>query len=662
MRVGITSVAAAALVYHIDDVSGFVFPHLERCGSHPRSFVAMLASFFDDDDDAKQRAVSNMIDPSRRSALISTLPLSLVATMFSSPPPARASLVQFPCRPGVLKNRYTLMRAGQSLLEDEGIWGSNPLFLTNRENALSEIGIRQVRLACEDMLRADYSPSAVLHPLAANAIDTANIVTTELKLGRNRVLPEYTNLDARGLGLFDMNDRSVIEPAIYAMDVAEAGPDGRGALPPPNEDGTPNETLFNQFTRLRQLLSVCETNYSGDEVLLIFPDATGPALLSCLVAGIPVSRVHELDYLPGEVRFDISMERTLMKLRSGPSEQYLETLRKGKDQLVALRENPERIVSVSERKDMDEARLEEERQKKVSVEREKREREERERKATVLAAVEKEQAAAKERKASDLTERRKAVAVAAANKAKVLAEKRKAAQLASRNSSVTAFSTADTKGLGGSQLISLGLAFSVVAWRSTQPSFVEEVDVPKKHTKKVSPPQTLHEVTPMEALVDLTGIEHAPGLGPEHMPQNLKTKDAAEDRTGLAAKEMQDLQDNIRDAPINIPEISQTEETEEGLIGLAEGKTQDLEDRVNKAPANNPDTEEVEEDRRVLAEEEMHDLEDRIREAPFNIPDVPQTEEDRLALAKEAMESYMNKDDGGEAWIASLSNLMDEQA
>jgi hypothetical protein len=40
------------------------------------------------------------------------------------------------------------MRAGASLLEVEDVWSTNPLFLTNREAALSELGEQQVREAC----------------------------------------------------------------------------------------------------------------------------------------------------------------------------------------------------------------------------------------------------------------------------------------------------------------------------------------------------------------------------------------------------------------------------------------------------------------------------------------------------------------------------------
>jgi hypothetical protein len=38
-------------------------------------------------------------------------------------------LVKFPCKDYAFLNTYHFMRAGESLLEEEGIWTTNPLFL-----------------------------------------------------------------------------------------------------------------------------------------------------------------------------------------------------------------------------------------------------------------------------------------------------------------------------------------------------------------------------------------------------------------------------------------------------------------------------------------------------------------------------------------------------
>jgi hypothetical protein len=74
------------------------------------------------------------------------------------------------------------MRAGLSLLEEENIWSTNPLFLTNREAALSEVGEAQVRNACRLLSSSGKSPTVVRYSLAAACVDSANVVGEELRV------------------------------------------------------------------------------------------------------------------------------------------------------------------------------------------------------------------------------------------------------------------------------------------------------------------------------------------------------------------------------------------------------------------------------------------------------------------------------------------------
>lgn len=87
------------------------------------------------------------------------------------------------------------------------------------------------------------------------------------------------------------------------------------------------------------LFTVLETQYSGDSILLIFPDGTSPALLSALIAGIPLKDTHALNFEPGEYRLDVTMDSTLELFKDkvvspkynqmlGVGEKQLETLRK----------------------------------------------------------------------------------------------------------------------------------------------------------------------------------------------------------------------------------------------------------------------------------------------------------------------------------------------
>jgi hypothetical protein len=77
---------------------------------------------------------------------------------------------------------------------------------------------------------------------------------------------------------------------------------------------------------------------SGEIILAIFPDGTGPALLSCMIAGIPFKDVHALEFVPGEVRVDITPEsvRALFEKRKDDPE-YLAILEDGNEKLASLR-------------------------------------------------------------------------------------------------------------------------------------------------------------------------------------------------------------------------------------------------------------------------------------------------------------------------------------
>lgn len=242
----------------------------------------------------------------------------------------------------------------------------------NRDDALSPAGEEQVVAACQLLQQGTFPPTLVKYSLAASSIDAANLVGRELRLGRDRLVPEFTFLDPRAVGAWDSSNRTTTLPAVWAMDNDEAGRDGLLGRPPATVDGTPHEVLADQAVRLRQLLSILESQYSGDTILLIFPDGTGPALLSAMIAGIPYNRVHELEFGPGEVRFDVTMDSTLAlwktkQLQDG--EAYHAVLQQGRENLKRLRATAKNGGTVVNLKDQ---KLEEER---VAIDQKMRERE-----------------------------------------------------------------------------------------------------------------------------------------------------------------------------------------------------------------------------------------------------------------------------------------------
>ena len=94
----------------------------------------------------------------------------------------------------------------------------------------------------------------------------------------------------------------------------------------------------------------------GEIILVIFPDGTGPALLSCMIAGIPYSQAHALEYAPGELRLNItpeSVKALYQERRDDPN--YLSIIEDGKLKLQELKQQ-RNIVGLKEQKEDKEQR------------------------------------------------------------------------------------------------------------------------------------------------------------------------------------------------------------------------------------------------------------------------------------------------------------------
>lgn len=60
--------------------------------------------------------------------------------------------------------------------------------------------------------------------------------------------------------------------------------------PPPIDDGTPNESVADVFARVRQLMSILETQYSGDTVVIVSPDSDNLSILNAGLIGLDLRR------------------------------------------------------------------------------------------------------------------------------------------------------------------------------------------------------------------------------------------------------------------------------------------------------------------------------------------------------------------------------------
>lgn len=121
------------------------------------------------------------------------------------------------------------------------------------------------------------SLSKQLTPTAA--YETATIIATELQLGQNRIVPEYSFLDARAVGVFENKNDDDAWREIHKQDELQ----GIKFRPPPNNDGTPSESVSDVLVRGNQLVSTIESMYSGENVVIVSPDSD---VLSVLYAAL----------------------------------------------------------------------------------------------------------------------------------------------------------------------------------------------------------------------------------------------------------------------------------------------------------------------------------------------------------------------------------------
>lgn len=60
--------------------------------------------------------------------------------------------------------------------------------------------------------------------------------------------------------------------------------------PPPIGNGTPNESVADVFVRVTQLMSVIETQYTGDTVIIVSPDSDNLTVLQAGLVGLDLRR------------------------------------------------------------------------------------------------------------------------------------------------------------------------------------------------------------------------------------------------------------------------------------------------------------------------------------------------------------------------------------
>ncbi|CAD5173350.1 unnamed protein product [Musa acuminata subsp. malaccensis] len=223
--------------------------------------------------------------PVRRRRLLASLTAPLLQLLLVSPSPARArGLFRMP--PARLANRYFLVRAGESVYETAGVLRTNPVAKTSVDSGLSPEGARQAaRAALELKQMGACEDSCWIWPsITQQSYQAAEIIASVNSIDRSRIVPEYSFLDARGLGAFEGRNLGSISE-VYESD--SLSPDNK---PPPVDDGTPNESVADVFVRVTQLMSILETQYSGDTVIIVSPDSDNLSVLQAGLVGLDLRR------------------------------------------------------------------------------------------------------------------------------------------------------------------------------------------------------------------------------------------------------------------------------------------------------------------------------------------------------------------------------------
>lgn len=333
----------------------------------------------------------------------------------------------------------------------------------------------------------------------------------------------------------------------------------QGGRPPAHDDGTPNETISNQVTRLRQLISLLESSLSGDEILLIFPDATGPAILSALIAGMPLNRVHEIAYEPGELRIDVNYDTVRANWPEFLAEEYTATIARGESQLKTLRSiDPSKILNVREQ---------EYNQEILKAKQE-------------ATKMETEKALAREEEAKMKSHKQKEYQLQMREKQLREAEKESERTLNRAKNSVS------QGPLDFASFMVLGIASAMVAWKDKDregSKFDEEIRVRNDTSTSLriadqstivsdlDPDQTLAPIQSEDSYSGLLRSNHLAAVAPIDLENILVSPERPASENGKSKyEELDEMERKIKVAPIEIPEYKTSSQIKAERLELAQ--------------------------------------------------------------------------------------------
>ncbi|VAH62271.1 unnamed protein product [Triticum turgidum subsp. durum] len=168
----------------------------------------------------------------------------------------------------------------------QGLLRTNPVAKTSVDSGLSPAGLRQAARAALELRRlgACEDDCWIWPSITQRAYQAAEIIAAANSINR-RCLSIHIVVGYE------------YDPSVYASD--NISPDIK---PPPTYDGTPNESVADVFVRVTRLMSILETQYSGDTVVIVSPDSDNLSILQAGLIGLDLRRHDSLFFQLGEVR------------------------------------------------------------------------------------------------------------------------------------------------------------------------------------------------------------------------------------------------------------------------------------------------------------------------------------------------------------------------
>ena len=191
-----------------------------------------------------------------------------------------------------LKNQIILLRSGESYADQDNRIETNPVKKLAIANALTPQGREEI-INAGKKLCSHETPSWIWTSNTERAYESATILARECQVGQNRIVPEFSLLDARGMGMYEGMHTKESYATVHENDEKQGV-----NWAPTSKDDVPSNSVNDIFVKLNQLLSTIDGMYSGEMIVIVSPDSE---CLSILQAGI-VDKTPD-DSLPKHSRF-----------------------------------------------------------------------------------------------------------------------------------------------------------------------------------------------------------------------------------------------------------------------------------------------------------------------------------------------------------------------